>query len=190
MIELNDQARRFAEEYLIDFRVGAAAERAGYNAAYGSLLIADPRVDALIREGKRRASERVNVSVDMVLENFRLMSLVSVADYFVDVAITKPCPITGMPIPTGDFYQRLKPIGEWTDAMRFALKAVKHTKHGPTIELHDKKLVNDSLAKYFGMFVDRSEVSGPGGGPVQMITPEMDAKQAAEAYAATLTAGK
>lgn len=37
---------------------------------------------------------------------------------------------------------------------------------------------------------DRQEISGPGGAPIQKVTKEMDAKEAAEAYAATREAGR
>lgn len=185
---LSDMARRFAEEYLIDFNGSAAALRAGY--AHGSTaydLLKDPRVDALIREGKRRSSERVNVSIDSTLENFRVMTVVKASDFFYMKQAFVDVP-GQMPAPAGDPYMALKPLDQWTDEMCAALKSIKHGPNGPEIVLHDKIAANFNIGKYLAMFVDRKEVSAPGGGPVQLVTTTMNVKEAAEAYASTLKA--
>lgn len=193
IVELPDTARRFAEEYLIDFKVAKAAERAKISSSFGHLLMQDPRVEALIREGRRRLSERVNISIDNVLENLRVMTVVNVSDYFEDVPITtKIIDLFGnsVTVPTGEFYQRMIPIGEWTDEMKFALKSMKHGKYGVEITLHDKKATTELIGKHYGVFTDKVEVTGKDGAPLIPVTKDMDAKTAAEAYASTLQAGK
>jgi phage terminase small subunit len=52
----------------------------------------------------------------------------------------------------------------------------------------DKLRVLDMIGKHIGVnaFKDVKEIQGPGGGPVQVITSTMTAKQAAAAYADTL----
>lgn len=194
-VPVSDIARRFAEEYLIDFKAGPAALRAGYSdPSAGSNLLKDPRIDALIKEGKWRASNRVNISVDMVLENFRIMTTVTVADYFeekpVMVSLTPGGEGPFIPDPQGRTYKALKSLDDWTDEMRFALKGMKHGPNGPEITLHDKAKTNELLGKYLGIFVDKVELTGKNGGPIEMITPEMSAKDAAEAYALTLQGSK
>lgn len=189
IVELSPNARRFAEEYLIDFKLSKAAERTGITPGYAALLLKDSRVDALIREGRRKTSERVQISIDNVLDDFRVLKTVDVADFFEEVEIMRD-DLFGVPTPTGDSYMRLKPLGKWTDEMRFALKSIKHTKYGPEIVLHDKAATLEKLGKHLGMFVERVELTGKNGGPVQVVTPDMDPKQAAEAYAATLQQGR
>lgn len=166
---VTDVVRRFAEEYLIDFKIGKAAERAGISPSYASEVMKDPRVQALINEGKRRASGRVNVSVDNVLENLRIMTTVTIADFM-------------------DGFN-LKPVDEWTDEMRQSVKSLKWTKFGPALELHDALAANVHIGKHLGMFVDRVALSGPGGGPIPTINGTMTPQEAAEAYAKTLEAG-
>lgn len=184
--ELSLMARRFAEEFLIDFKAGPAALRAGFShGSVGYLLLKDSRVDALIREGRRKASERVAISIDNVLNNLRVMTVVDVADYFEEVPVLRD-DLFGIPVPTGESYMRLKPLSAWSDEMRFALKSIKHGKYGPEIVLHDKKATTELIGNYYGIFKQKHEHTGADGGPIQMVTKDMDAKQAAEAYASTL----
>lgn len=51
--ELNDRQKRFADEYLIDCNARKAAERAGYSAASGSKLLANPKIRLYINEQLR-----------------------------------------------------------------------------------------------------------------------------------------
>lgn len=177
-VPLPEQAKFFAQEYVIDFDTARAARVAGYTTAQAVNLLKDFRVDALIREAKRKSSERVNISVDMVLENLRVMTAVSPADYF-ETIIT----------PLGMTRMTLKPIEEWTASMRIALKSLKQTKEGWSVEVHDKVAVLDRIGKFFGMFVDRVEVD-PGSKAMEMIKAGMDPKAAADLYQQTLADGR
>lgn len=47
---------------------------------------------------------------------------------------------------------------------------VKQTKDGIEIKMRDQDKARDNIAKYLGMLIDRKELSGPGGGPVQLET--------------------
>lgn len=196
-VELSPLARRFAEEYLIDFKAGPAALRAGFQTASpGYALIHDPRVQALINEGKRKASERINISVDSTLESFRIMRDVTAADFFYMAEVMAELP-SGMPgvapqfVGTGRFYMALKPLEEWTDEMRHALKSVKHGPNGPEIVLHDKLAANVHIGKYLKMFVDQTDITSGGKSLGEdLVTATMSPKEAAEAYQSTLKAGK
>lgn len=192
VVELSGMARRFAEEYLIDFKAGPAALRAGYaTPETGYQLLHDPRVDALIREGKRKSSERVNISVDSTLDSFRMMREVTAADFFYMAEIMEIVP--GMPGATpveqgtGRFYMALKPLGEWTDEMRHALKSIKHGPNGPEIVLHDKIAANVHIGKFLDMFVERTDLTTGGKSLGEdLVKATMTPKEAAEAYASTL----
>lgn len=45
---------------------------------------------------------------------------------------------------------------------------IQKTKDGFKVITRDQEKALDNLAKYFGMLVERKEISGPGGGPVQL----------------------
>ncbi len=73
--ELSQQQKKFGREYMVDFNVADAYQRAGYskNGAQsgGSRLLRDPRIQAYIAELEAEATERAGLSVDGVLKNLR-----------------------------------------------------------------------------------------------------------------------
>lgn len=168
---LADQPRRFAEEYLIDFDVVKAAKRAGCAHNQAQRYLEDPRVQALIQEGKRKISDRVSVSVDYVVQKLRNIAEGSPVDYLEIDEFGTPVKVD---------------LSDLTDQARDALKAVKFTKYGPVVETHDKISALVHLGKYLGVFADRVELTGANGGPIQTITSDMTPKEAMDAYAATL----
>jgi phage terminase small subunit len=52
------------------------------------------------------------------------------------------------------------------------------------IKLSDKKGALDSLARHLGMFTDKTEISGPNGGPIVTQTKEQRDAAVAAALAA------
>lgn len=52
------------------------------------------------------------------------------------------------------------------------IKGIKPTKYGVVIELHDAQAALEKLGRYHKLFVDRSEVSGPDGGPISLAIEE------------------
>lgn len=141
--DITDLARRFAGEYLLDFKVGKAASRAGCTSAQGEAFLADPRVQSIINDQKYRATERVNIGVDYVLEKYRRIIEASPTDYFA----------------TGS-RRGLKDYSELTDEERDALKSIKFTANGPAVETHDKVGALKAIGQFLGMFVEKVEHSG------------------------------
>lgn len=76
--QLNDQQKRFCEEYIIDLNAPAAYGRAGYSASTATAnsykLLARPHIQEEIQKCLKRRSRRTNVTADFVLT-----SLVEVA---------------------------------------------------------------------------------------------------------------
>jgi len=153
--DISDLARRFAGEYLVDFKVGPAARRAGCTEAVANGFLADPRVQSLINDSKRRASDRVNISVDWVLEKYRRIIEGSPIDYF----------------ETGGRY-RLKAFDDLTDEQRDALKSIKYTANGPAVEVHDKIGALKAIGTFLDMFVERHEHTGTIETKRAALTPE------------------
>lgn len=141
--DITDLARRFAGEYLLDFKVDKAATRAGCSTGQGQAFLADPRVQSIINDQKRRASDRVNIGVDYVLEKYRRIIEVSPVDYF----------------NTGNG-RGLKPYADLTDEERDGLKSIKFTANGPAIETHSKTDALKAIGQFLGMFVEKVEHSG------------------------------
>lgn len=181
--ELSEQSRLFAAEYVVDFNGKAAAERVGviqpqreYKA---STWLRDPRIQALIREHKHKVMLRSNISADWTLEKLRQLAETDITD------------ILGLILSyNGDRVQFMADFRALPADVRASVKSVKWTKYGPEIIQHDKPQAIMAVGKYFGLFNDKLEVTGPGGGAIQTITTSMTPKQAADAYAAQIKAGK
>lgn len=141
--DISDLARRFAGEYLLDFKVNKAASRAGCTTGQGQAFLDDPRVQSIINDQKRRASDRVNIGVDYVLEKYRRIIEGSPIDYFREGS-----------------GRGLKPYNELTDEERDALKSIKFTMNGPAVETHDKVGALKAVGQFLGMFVEKVEHSG------------------------------
>lgn len=65
-------------------------------------------------------------------------------------------------------------------------RGVKRTKDGLEILMEDRAKALENVARHLGMFVERREISGPGGKPVELVTKDMSPKEAADAYAGTI----
>lgn len=173
IVPLGDHWKLFAQEYCVDFNVSAAAARANVSVAMSYAMIKDPRVVAEITDAKRKASGRVDISIDGTLEQLRMIANGSAID-----VLDALSQVEGETLA-----ERLRKL---PPATQYAIKSIKWTKNGPEIVMHDKVKAVELIGKYFGIFSDKLEVSGPGGLPV-MITNGMTAKEAADAYADTLT---
>ncbi len=174
VVPLDDRWNTFAAEYCVDFVVARAAARANVNLPSAYAMINDPRVIALIKEAKRKASERVNISIDNTLEQLRMVANADIVDVLDALSHVEGETLT----------ERLRKL---PDEVRYAIKSIKWTKNGPEIVMHDKLVAIKMIGQYFGLFSDKLELTGPNGGPVQMITADMSPKEAADAYMATLT---
>lgn len=69
---------------------------------------------------------------------------------------------------------------------RLLYDGVKQTKQGIEVKMQDRARALENIAKHLGMFKEKLELTGKDGGPLQAITSEMTAKEAAELYAATI----
>lgn len=63
---------------------------------------------------------------------------------------------------------KIMKVEELDPAVRRLIKSVTFTKNGPKLELHDQLKAQDMLNRMRGAYVDRLEVSGPGGGPIRV----------------------
>ena len=48
------------------------------------------------------------------------------------------------------------------------IKSITWTKYGPRLELYDAQGALDKIGKAHGIFKERREISGPGGGPIEL----------------------
>lgn len=147
-MKLTNQQQRFVEEYLIDLNASDAAIRAGYkHRQCGRRLMTVEKVVAAIQEAKAERSQRTRVNADYVVNTIlETIERCRQAEPVLD--------------RNGEQVIVSTPTGELAPAFVFDAKSV----------LKGCEL----LGKHLGMFVEKKEISGPNGGPIQQqnVTPE------------------
>lgn len=157
---LTAKQRRFVEEYLIDLNATQAAERAGYSAktAYsiGNENLSKPEIAKAIQAAMKEREERTHITQDYVLKTI--------------VETIERCkqakPVT---YKNGEPVYVETPNGEEAAAYQFDATAV----------LKGAEL----LGKHLKMWTEKSELSGPDGGPIptmpmtiELIAPNVESK--------------
>lgn len=152
---LTPKQARFVAEYLVDLNGTQAAIRAGYSKRtaqeQSSDLLSKPIIAQAVARGKARQLEAAELSATRVLEEYRRLAFVDVRSFF-------------------DERGNLKPIGQLTEEQGSALASleviIKNAKAGDgivdevhKIKLWDKTRALESLAKHFGLLIERLEVS-------------------------------
>jgi len=155
----------FCREYLVDLNGAQAAIRAGYAAraarATASELLTFPDVQAEIRRQMDARAARVECNADTVLRELLRLATVDIGDAFDEFGRLRPI----QDIPE-DVRRALAGIDSYEE---FAGRGEDRERVGETkkIRLVDKIRALELLGKHLGMFRDRIEHSGPGGGPIQ-----------------------
>ncbi|MFQ1062162.1 terminase small subunit [Bordetella trematum] len=169
---LTNKQRRFVDEYLVDLNATQAAIRAGYSAKtagqIGDENLKKPQIAAAIQEAQAKRSERVQVTADYVLSRMVEIDQMDVLDIMTD-------------------RMELKPVSEWPKVWRQYLSGFDLSElfEGAgddralvgmmkKIRWPDKTKNLELLGRHLGMFKDRVEHSGPGGGPVQVVAMAPD----------------
>ncbi len=149
--ELTPKQARFVQEYLVDLNATRAAIRAGYSEktakAIGHENLTKPDIAAAVKAARQQLAEKVEITQEWVLGNLK-----TVAERCLQTA-----PVLGR---KGDQVLVENTDGELVPA--FVFNAAGATR---SLEL---------LGKHIGMFVDRTEITGKDGGPVELA----DAKAA------------
>lgn len=156
---LNARQQAFVREYLVDLVAAAAARRAGYSARtadrQGHDLLKVPEIAAAIEAAQKARAAAVQVRGEDVLKELVRIGLADPASAFSEVG-------------------ELLPLREMPPEVRRAIAGVEVRNDPVTgavvtkIKWWDKTRALDLLGRHLGLYVDRQEVSGPGGGPVQV----------------------
>jgi len=160
---LTTKQRMFVSEYLIDYNATRAAIAAGYApdtaAFYASNLIRRPVVEKAIQDRLRQLEKVATITRERVLEEYAKIAFVDPQKFYDEDGKL-------IPIPELD-----KDTAAAITTFNMATKFVNGEEHATVlkkIKLADKKAALDSLAKHLGMFIDRTEISGPDGKPIPM----------------------
>ncbi len=162
--ELNERQAAFVREYLVDFNATQAAIRAGYSektaGSQGERLLRNAEIQKAIDAGKASVCKRNEVTVDRIVQELERIAFGDLKNSVkwdgnktVICASDELSPDVSATIASIEEDERDTPHGTHRKVK------VKHW---------DKLRALELLARYKGMLVDRKEISGKGGGPVQV----------------------
>lgn len=175
---MNEQQKRFAEEYIIDLNATQAAIRAGYSEktarSQGQRLLTNVDIQDEIQRLKNARSKRCEVSADKVLMEYAKIGFSNISDYLkVD---TRERIVDYQEDEEGN----KKPITEMIQSVELfdtdtierekmdAVAEIKQTRDGIALKLHDKKGALDSIARHLGMFNDNINIANKDGKPFEV----------------------
>lgn len=181
--DLTDKQRRFIEEYTVDFNATQAAIRAGYSektaAQQGHQLLNKTSVSEAIEE----RLEQLAMSADEALKRLADWGRGDLTPFLRE---TEDGDVV-IDLSTEEARRNMHLIRK----IKFDERRVddERTELRQRIELHDAKDAVKQIAKAHGLFVDKTVVSGPGGGPVQqqlevVPTDDLDPDEWEERYGA------
>jgi len=141
---LEPRQRRFVDEYLIDLNATQAAIRAGYSektaGSIGSENLTKPEIASAIQAKQAERLKRVETSQDYVLTN-----------------LTEVVERTMQRAPVLEFDRDAKAYVQATDEKGNDIW---------TFDARNAVAALNLVGKHHGMFVDKHEIAGAGGGPI------------------------
>jgi phage terminase small subunit len=162
--KLTRKRQRFVEEYLIDLNATQAAVRAGYSSKTANEQAVKLLANLSDEIGKSLAerSKRTEVTADRVVKELARIAFVD----FRQVASWGPDGI------------RLLSSDDLSDDEAAIISEVSETRSesGGSLKAKrfDKIKALELLGRHLGMFVDKKEISGPDGAPLQVIIAYAD----------------
>lgn len=165
--ELTAKQQRFVDEYLVDLNATQAAIRAGYSEktarSTGSENLTKPNIQAAITEGRRKQSKRTEITADRVLAELALLGFANMEDYIrID---NDGDPYINLSELTREQAAAISEVAvdDYTEGRGKNARDVRKVR----IKFHDKKGALVEIGKHLGMFVERHELTGKDGGPIE-----------------------
>ncbi len=179
-MKLTEKQKKFIQEYLIDLNATQAAIRAGYS-------------EKTAREIAHQNLTKLHIQEALQQERERLAEISTIATpeeilkgYTRDIRFD--------PRDLYDDNGNLMSVSDLEDDPALSLAGIKVTetiilgkdgedkvvKRTTDYKLPDKKANRDSMGKTYGMFIDRKELTGKDGGPVEVKGHGMDLEKLRE----------
>jgi phage terminase small subunit len=159
--KITQKQKVFVAEYLVDLNATQAAIRAGYSektaSRIGPELLGKTCVSEAVQEAMKHREKRTEITQDRVLAQYANMAFFDLRTLYREDG-------------------SIKPVTEWPDEAAAAVAGMESVEFGgddspgilKKIRLVDKRAALADIGKHLGMFVERHEVSGPSGGPIQV----------------------
>lgn len=168
MARLTRLQQRFVEEYLVDLNATQAAIRAGYSEKTAAIIghenLQKPHIARAVEAAMAERSKRTEITVDRVLQEYARIGFLDPRKFLNEDG--SPKDIIELDDDTAAAlagFEVMEIFEGKGDARRFVGYLKKY-------KLVDKKGALDSIARHLGMFVDKTEITGKDGGPIQFQT--------------------
>lgn len=159
---LSDKQAKFVKEYLIDLNATQAAIRAGYSGktAYsiGWENLKKPEIQEAITKYREFLQKDTDVTPEKIIAEYAKLAFADPQQFYAGDGSLIPIP--ELPKHVAAALQGFE-VNEISDGERI----LGHTKK---ITWHNKKSALDSLARINGMFVEKKEITGKDGAPIQV----------------------
>lgn len=166
MAKLNDKQKRFVEEFLIDLNATQAAERAGYSKStarqQGSRLLSNADIADAVAMAQERRSKRTEIDADSVLKELAKIGFANMEDYIQVVDGDAYVDLSGLTRDQAAAISEVT-VEDFKDGRGDDARDVRRVK----FKLSDKRAALVDIGKHLGMFVERRELTGKDGGPIQ-----------------------
>jgi|CZCA01.1.fsa_nt_gi phage terminase small subunit len=171
--QLTQKQRHFVQEYLVDLNATQAAIRAGYSErtahVQGPRLLGNVRVQVAIQEALRQREKRTEITQDRVLTELAKIGFADIRDYL-EYKTEKTVVAYGDDGEPIIDYRQIIDVIDSKNVDTSAIQEVSISKDGTfKFKLYDKQKALNDIGRHLGMFVDKTEVSGPDGGPIQWV---------------------
>ena len=171
--QLTQKQRRFVQEYLVDLNATQAAIRAGYSerTAYvqGPRLLENVGVQVAIQEALKKREQRTEITQDRVLTELAKIGFADIRDYL-EYKTEKTVVAYGDDGEPIIDYRQIIDVIDSKNVDTSVIQEVSISKDGTfKFKLYDKQKALNDIGRHLGMFVDKTEVSGPDGGPIQWV---------------------
>ena len=171
MKPLTPKQQAFVREYLVDLNASAAYRRAGYTSGNpnvnGPRLLAKAGIQAELARHMAARSEKVELTAEQVLREIKTAAFLDPLALFADDGTLLP--LRKMPEAARRAIAGLE-VEELYDGRGEDRRMIGYLKK---IKLVSKEGTLTLAGRHLGMFVDKRELSGPGGGPIQMAAFDM-----------------
>lgn len=155
---LNPKQAAFVREYLVDLNATQAAVRVGYSPrtakVQGSRLLTNADIKAAVEAGQKTLTNEAEVSRARIIQELERIAYSDPAELLNDKG----------------YYRTLN---EMPESIRRCISSVELTGDGGMkIKLWSKEKCLELLGKHRAMWTEKTEVSGPDGGPlvVKVVT--------------------
>jgi phage terminase small subunit len=156
----------FAREYIVDLNGTRAAIAAGYSEKGADVaavrLLGNARVKKLISDLVEKRASKLDLTAERVLSELSKMGFANMLDYIrTDSGGSAYIDLSALTREQAAAIQEIT-VDEYTEGRGDEAREVKRTR----FKLGDKRGSLELLGKYLKLWIDRTESSGPNGGPI------------------------